>query len=123
MRIDNIYPTPVVGDTPDKETGQMEILGYDINAQTSKDTRNGVNFNIYIPIEELKKYDMDYDKATREAIIRLLELDVTKVDAFDAEKIKRDTAKIEKDLNKSNESTSNMITELALALSNIQGGN
>lgn len=123
MRIDNIYQSPVVSDYPDKETGQMEILGYNINAQTNRSSNNTVSFNIYIPMEKLKEHNMDYYKATEEAIRELLELDTVKVDAFDAEKIKRTTAKIEDDLSKTAESTTGMITELALALSNIQEGN
>lgn len=123
MRIDNIYQSPVVSDYPDKETGQMEILGYNINAQTNRSSNNTVSFNIYIPMEKLKEHNMDYNKATEEAIRELLELDTVKVDAFDAEKIKRTTAKIEDDLSKTAESTTGMITELALALSNIKEGN
>lgn len=123
MRLDGIYPTPQIADKPNIETGQVEVIGYNINVQTSKNSRNSVSFNFYVTVEELKQYDMNFEKIVEDCIIDLLELDVTKIDSFDAEKIKRDTARLDEELTKNSESATTMITELAIALSNVNGGN
>lgn len=122
MRLDGIYPTPQIADKPNIETGQVEVIGYNINVQTSKNSRNSVSFNFYVTVDELKQYDMNFEKIAEDCIIDLLELDVTKIDSFDVEKIKRDTARLDEELAKNSESATTMFTELAIALSNVNGG-
>ena len=103
-----------------------------LQAQVNKPPFDGARFEFLIDGIELKEFlesGKSYDDLAREKIKEILELDIEKVDAFDIESYRRELAekdkeieRLDEELAKNSESASIMFTELAIALSNVNGG-
>ena len=103
-----------------------------LQAQVNKPPFDGARFEFLIDGIELKEFlesGKSYDDLARDKIREILELDIEKVDAFDIESYRRELAekdkeieRLDEELAKNSESASIMFTELAIALSNVNGG-